>query len=189
MSDMDYDKISDLIWEQSYRDDGDGMRAAGEAFDHLRARVVELEGEVDRLRDASIRPAPCARHCEANAFEIEIRQLNGENKRLQKAFCSVTKAWQEPTSNAEKRAATNKHQSEMYAFVERHNSAQAKTAAVTTNVNAPRRIVIGRGEFHVGQTVNGNVITGLGRAWATSGDNSMHGVSPEYTSVQYAYLN
>jgi len=85
--------------------------------------------------------------------------------------------------------ATNKHQSEMYAFVERHNSAQAKTAAVTTNVNAPRRIVIGRGEFHVGQTVNGNVITGLGRAWATSGDNSMHGVSPEYTSVQYAYFN
>jgi len=39
------------------------------------------------------------------------------------------------------------------------------------------------------QTVNGNVITGLGRAWATSGDNSMHGVSPEYTSVQYAYFN
>ena len=57
MSDMDYDKISDLIWEQSYRDDaevpgdgdGDGMRAAGEAFDHLRARVVEMQYEMECL--------------------------------------------------------------------------------------------------------------------------------------------
>ena len=85
--------------------------------------------------------------------------------------------------------ATKRHQSEMYAFVERYNAQQAKTAAPKANANAPRRQVVGAGSVSVGDTVNGYVVTGLGRAWSTGSDNSMYGVSPEFTSVQYAYFD
>ena len=32
-------------------------------------------------------PAPCARFCEANAFKIELRNLQFENFRLREAIC------------------------------------------------------------------------------------------------------
>ena len=32
-------------------------------------------------------PAPCARFCEANAFKIELRNLQLENFRLREAIC------------------------------------------------------------------------------------------------------
>ena len=33
-------------------------------------------------QSAGTHPAPCARHCEAQAFQIEIRRLEAENKQL-----------------------------------------------------------------------------------------------------------
>lgn len=36
----------------------------------------------ETLQAAGIHPAPCARHCEATAFEIEIRRLKADNDRL-----------------------------------------------------------------------------------------------------------
>jgi hypothetical protein len=45
----------------------------------------EIEQEPDRrvLQAAGTHPAPCARHCEAKAFEIEIRSLNSRLKQAQ----------------------------------------------------------------------------------------------------------
>lgn len=34
------------------------------------------------LQAAGVHPAPCARHCEATAFEIEIRRLQNDYQRL-----------------------------------------------------------------------------------------------------------
>lgn len=36
----------------------------------------------ETLQAAGTHPAPCARHCEATAFNIEIRRLTAENMRL-----------------------------------------------------------------------------------------------------------
>lgn len=39
------------------------------------ARVKELEASRQALQAEGKHPAPCARHCEANAFQIEVRRL------------------------------------------------------------------------------------------------------------------
>jgi hypothetical protein len=53
-----------------------------EAIAALRAALKQPEQEPDRrvLQAADTHPAPCARHCEAKAFEIEIRSLNSRLK-------------------------------------------------------------------------------------------------------------
>jgi hypothetical protein len=52
----------------------------------LREALAQPEQEPDRgaLQAAGIHPAPCARHCEAKAFEIEIRSLKSALRRALK---------------------------------------------------------------------------------------------------------
>jgi hypothetical protein len=70
----------------------------GIAAEALRAQLAQPEQEPDRqaLQAAGTHPAPCARHCEAKAFEIEIRSL----KSALKHWYSVSKqqAEQEPVA-------------------------------------------------------------------------------------------
>ena len=51
----------------------------------LREALAQPEQEPDRraLQAAGTHPAPCARHCEAKAFEIEIRSLKSRLKQAQ----------------------------------------------------------------------------------------------------------
>jgi len=51
----------------------------------LREALAQPEQEPDRrvLQAAGTHPAPCARHCEAKAYEIEIRSLNSRLKQAQ----------------------------------------------------------------------------------------------------------
>lgn len=53
-----------------------------EAIAALRAALKQPEQKPDRqvLQAAGTHPAPCARHCEAKAFEIEIRSLKSALK-------------------------------------------------------------------------------------------------------------
>jgi hypothetical protein len=46
--------------------------------EELRGRVEELTADRDVLQSKGKHPAPCARFCEANAFNIEIRRLESE---------------------------------------------------------------------------------------------------------------
>lgn len=50
------------------------------------ARIAELEADRRVLQSTGEHPAPCARHCEANAFRIELRNKDAriaeENKRI-----------------------------------------------------------------------------------------------------------
>jgi hypothetical protein len=50
------------------------------------AKCEQPEQEPDRraLQAEGKHPAPCARHCEAKAFEIEIRSLNSRLKQTQR---------------------------------------------------------------------------------------------------------
>lgn len=45
------------------------------------------------LQAAGIHPAPCARHCEANAFEIAARGMRKQITELQEALESGRKPW------------------------------------------------------------------------------------------------
>ncbi|WP_423820878.1 hypothetical protein V5738_11095 [Salinisphaera sp. SPP-AMP-43] len=63
------------------------------------ARIAELEAENMRLADSrhgpqacGEHPAPCARHCEASAFNAEIRQLKAENERLRSVLTELAGA-------------------------------------------------------------------------------------------------
>lgn len=49
--------------------------AAEDARDDALTRVKELETERQALQAEGKHPAPCARHCEANAYQIEVRRL------------------------------------------------------------------------------------------------------------------
>lgn len=49
--------------------------AAEDARDDALTRVKELEAERQALQAEGKHPAPCARHCEANAYQIEVRRL------------------------------------------------------------------------------------------------------------------
>ena len=49
-----------------------------EAIAALRAQLAQPDRQ--SLQAAGTHPAPCARHCEANAFEIEIRSLKSALK-------------------------------------------------------------------------------------------------------------
>ena len=55
------------------------------AITALREALAQPEQEPDRrvLQAAGTHPAPCARHCEAKAYEIEIRSLNSRLKQAQ----------------------------------------------------------------------------------------------------------
>jgi hypothetical protein len=55
------------------------------AINALRTALEQPEQEPDRrvLQAAGTHPAPCARHCEAKAYEIEIRSLNSRLKQAQ----------------------------------------------------------------------------------------------------------
>ena len=59
--------------------EGVNKHKARELADHFAA---QQQAEPDRrpLQAAGTHPAPCARHCEAKAFEIEIRSLNSRLK-------------------------------------------------------------------------------------------------------------
>jgi len=62
------------------------MNQYGQAcFEEGREALAQPEQEPDRrvLQAAGTHPAPCARHCEAKAFEIEIRSLNSRLKQQQ----------------------------------------------------------------------------------------------------------
>jgi hypothetical protein len=63
----------------------------------LREALAQPEQEPDRqaLQAAGTHPAPCARHCEAKAFEIEIRSLKSA---LRKALAQPE---QEPLTGGE----------------------------------------------------------------------------------------
>lgn len=66
---------------------------------------------------------------------------------------------------------------------------QARHEARRVNTNAPRRVVVEADRYQPGDIINGNVVTGLGRAWFTGGDNSMYGIDPSVDYVQYAYFD
>lgn len=53
------------------------------------------------MQQAGIHPAPCARHCESNAYEIEIRRMKAEIIRLRDA---TTKARREGELSAQSQA-------------------------------------------------------------------------------------
>lgn len=57
---------------------------------NLLRKVRELEGQelMERLAQqrSGTHPAPCARSCEANAYQIEIRRLNAEIASLRNAI-------------------------------------------------------------------------------------------------------
>jgi len=52
----------------------------------------ETAQEPDRrvLQAGGTHPAPCARHCEAKAYEIEIRSLNSRLKQAQRPWQGLT---------------------------------------------------------------------------------------------------
>jgi len=51
---------------------------------------IEAEAKRRSLQAAGTHPAPCARHCEAKAFEIEIRSLNSRLKQAQRPWQGLT---------------------------------------------------------------------------------------------------
>lgn len=52
------------------------------------ARVAELEADRRVLQSTGEHPAPCARHCEANAFRIELRNKDGRIAELEAELAS-----------------------------------------------------------------------------------------------------
>lgn len=57
--------------------------AAEDARDDALARVKELEAGRQALQTEGKHTAPCARHCEANAFQIEVRRLERDSAHKQ----------------------------------------------------------------------------------------------------------
>lgn len=64
-------------------------------------------------QQAGTHPAPCARSCEANAYEIEIRRLNAEleRERMRLAACRVVALADTPESAAKAREMRNEYRS------------------------------------------------------------------------------
>lgn len=64
-------------------------------------------------QQAGNHPAPCARRCEANAYEIEIRRLNAEleRERMRLAACGVVALADTPESAAKAREMRNEYRS------------------------------------------------------------------------------
>ena len=60
----------------------DTLRDAAAEIERLR----EWAGDRRDLQQHGKHPAPCARHCEAMAFEIELRQARAESERLREAI-------------------------------------------------------------------------------------------------------
>jgi len=63
-------------------------RLRGVAEEQVREALVTLRDPQKNRFDAQAKgehPAPCARFCEANAFQIELRSLRAENAQLHKA--------------------------------------------------------------------------------------------------------
>ncbi len=58
-------------------------------------------------------PAPCARSCEANAYEIEVRRLNAEleRERMRLAACGVVAMADTPESAAQAREMRDEYRS------------------------------------------------------------------------------
>lgn len=57
--------------------------------EQMRIRMAEMAAEIERLQEANKRPAPCEKFCEAQAFRIEIRNLQAENAMLQKVIAEA----------------------------------------------------------------------------------------------------
>lgn len=75
-------------------------------------------------------------------------------------------------------------------WVHATNLAAAKSENPAVNKSAPGRVLIAAGTRHVGDKINGFVITGLGAPWSPNADTySAHGIDPAADYVQYAYFN
>lgn len=61
----------------------DQHEIGAQALEKAEARVKELEADRQSLQAEGKHPAPCARHCEANAFQIEVRRLEAESAHKQ----------------------------------------------------------------------------------------------------------
>lgn len=73
--------------------DGEQLEALWREIDELRnllaaAKWPEAPDDRRAAQAEGEHPSPCARFCEANSFEIELRSLRRENERLKAKFMS-----------------------------------------------------------------------------------------------------
>ena len=62
------------------------------------ARIAELEADRRVLQSPGEHPAPCARHCEANAFRIELRNKDARIAELDKRVAELERKLSESRS-------------------------------------------------------------------------------------------
>lgn len=62
------------------------------------ARIAELEADRRVLQSTGEHPAPCARHCEANAFRIELRNKDARIVELDKRVAELERKLSESRS-------------------------------------------------------------------------------------------
>ena len=80
----------DGVWRGDYNGN------AEEAITALRQALEQPDRQA--LQAAGIHPAPCARHCEANAFEIAARGMRKQITELQEALAEQPAPAQEPAA-------------------------------------------------------------------------------------------